>query len=69
KDANGDKRHTGEMPVISPKTSTTIPKVTLPLADDDDGDAPIPEVPRLKKADDNGKNPDKKEEKPTDEPR
>lgn len=69
KDANGDKRHTSETLVVSPKTSTTIPKVTLPLADDDDGDAPIPQVPRLKKSDDNGKNPDKKEEKSTHEPR
>lgn len=71
KDLNGDKRTTtGEVPMaVTPKSTTSIPKVTLPLADDDD-DAPIPEVPRLKKAEDNGKLPtEKKEEKPTDEPR
>lgn len=71
KEPSVDKRTTtGEVPtVVTPKSTTSIPKVTLPLADDDD-DAPIPEVPRLKKAEDNGKaSTEKKEEKPTDEPR
>ena len=70
KESNGDKRiTTGEVStMVTPKSTTSIPKVSLPLADDDD-DAPIPEVPRLKKAEDNGKNSEKKEEKTTDEPR
>ncbi len=63
KETNSDKRTTGEIPVITskPPSSPSLPKVTLPLKTDDDDDAPILEVPRLKKADDNGKVADKKE--------
>ncbi|HRF97428.1 MAG TPA: hypothetical protein PLZ51_19605, partial [Aggregatilineales bacterium] len=65
KETNGDKRLTGEIPVITPKTATSLPKVVVPVKDDDDGDAPLLEVPRLKKADENGKPTEKKEEKNT----
>ena len=63
KETNSDKRTTGEIPVITskPPSSPSLPKVTLPLKTEDDDDAPILEVPRLKKADDNGKGADKKE--------
>jgi len=63
KEINSDKRTTGEIPVITskPPSSPSLPKVTLPLKTEDDDDAPILEVPRLKKADDNGKGADKKE--------
>lgn len=63
KETSSDKRTTGEIPVLTskPPSSPSIPKVTVPLKSDDDDDAPLREVPRLKKSDDNGKSADKKE--------
>lgn len=51
-----DKRNTGEIAVITskPPSSPSLPKVTIAPKTDDDDDAPLLEVPRLKKADDNG---------------
>ncbi|MCU0481007.1 MAG: HDIG domain-containing protein [Anaerolineae bacterium] len=63
KETTPDKRTTGEMPIVTtkPPSSPSLPKVTVPLQSDDDDDAPLREVPRLKKPDDNGKSADKKE--------
>jgi len=65
KETTSDKRLTAETPLVSPKTTGSIPKVTVPIKDDDDSDAPILEVPRLKKTDENGKPSEKKEETPS----